>query len=73
MKNLILALFLSGLGSAACGAAQPALRAPTDNTASVAMSNVAYGEPRSVGSMSLCLTSPGTRDDHPGRHARADR
>jgi hypothetical protein len=32
---------------------------PTDATASVAMSNVAYGEPRSVGSMQLCLTSPG--------------
>jgi hypothetical protein len=32
---------------------------PTDSTASVAMGNAAYGEPRSVGSMSLCLTSPG--------------
>jgi hypothetical protein len=57
--SLVLLVLLSGLGSAACGRAQPALRVPTDNTASVAVSNVAYGEPRSVGSMSLCLTSPG--------------
>jgi hypothetical protein len=35
---------------------------PGDSTGkwSVAMGNVAYGEPRSVGAMELCLTSPGT-------------
>ncbi len=62
MRNLVLVVLLSGLGSAACGGAQPALRMPNDDTSkwSVAMSNVAYGEPRSVGSMSLCLTSTGT-------------
>jgi hypothetical protein len=60
MKNLILVLLLSGLGPAACGAAQPVLRAPTDNTASLSMSNAEFDMPLSVGSMSLCLTSPGT-------------
>lgn len=60
MRSLVVLVLLSGLGSAACAGAQPALRMPTDNKASVAMSNVAYGETRSVGSMSLCLTSPGT-------------
>jgi len=59
MRALVALVLLGGLGSAACGGAQPALRMPTDNAASIAMSNVAYGEPRSVGSMSLCLTSPG--------------
>ncbi|HET6380165.1 MAG TPA: hypothetical protein VFH63_03910 [candidate division Zixibacteria bacterium] len=38
----------------------PELHAPTDATARVAMSDVPHDQPRSVGSMSLCLTSPGT-------------
>ncbi len=59
MRNLVLAGLLIALCASACGAAEPALRSPTDNKASVAMGNAAYGEPRSVGSMALCLTSPG--------------
>jgi hypothetical protein len=60
MRNLVPAVLLGALCVAACGGAEPALRTPTDNKTSVAMSNAAYGEPRSVGAMELCLTLPGT-------------
>lgn len=59
MRTLVVAGLLIALSAAACGGAEPALRTPTDNKASVAMSNAAYGEPRSVGSITLCLMSPG--------------
>jgi hypothetical protein len=45
--------------AAACSPA-PTLRMVGDSTASVAISNTPYGDPRSVGSIMLCLTSPGT-------------
>jgi hypothetical protein len=60
MRVLVLAVLLIAPCAASCGGAEPALRTPTDNKASVAMSNAAYGEPRSVGAMELCLTSPGS-------------
>lgn len=47
------------MGAASCTSG-PVLRTPTDDPASVSMSNVAHGSPRSVGSMTLCLSSPGT-------------
>lgn len=54
------AAMLVALSAAACGTPGPELRMPTDVTAGVAMSDVPYDQPRSVGSMSLCLTSPAT-------------
>ena len=60
MRNGILRATLVALSIAACGAAQPELRMPTDATSGVAISNVSPNQPRSVGSMSLCLTAPGT-------------
>ncbi len=60
MRSAIPAVLLVALSAAACGGPGPQLRMPTDATAGVSMSDVPYDQPRSVGSMSLCLTAPGT-------------
>jgi len=52
-------LIVAAVAVGGCGEG-PRLRWPGENTAGLAMSNVAYGAPRSVGSMPLCVTAPGT-------------
>lgn len=61
LRATALAVVLVLLVAAACSPSPtPALRMAGDSTVSVAISNTPYGDPRSVGSIMLCLTSPGT-------------
>lgn len=52
----VLGLTLSGCGSKP----QAQVRMVGPNTASLAINDAAYNEPRSIGSMMLCVTSPAT-------------